>query len=69
MFRNARFRKAIYLASVPAIAVLVVLGVEQTAAAAYVGGALALANIVMAALNVPGDDDGDGVPDDMEGPH
>lgn len=63
MFRSAKFRKSVYLASTPTIAVLVVLGVEATPAAAYVGGALALANIVMAALNVPGDEDGDGVPD------
>lgn len=63
MFRSAKFRKAVYLASTPITAVLVVLGVEAVPAAAYVGAALAVANIVMAALNVPGDDDGDGVPD------
>lgn len=69
MFRSTKFRKAIYLASTPAVAVLVVLGVEAVPAAAYVGAGLALANIVMAALNVPGDEDGDGVPDQFEGGH
>lgn len=63
MFRSAKFRKAVYLASTPITLVLVTWGVRADNAAAYVGGALAVANIVMAALNVPGDDDGDGVPD------
>lgn len=63
MFRSAKFRKAIYLASTPVTLVLVTWGVRADNAAAYVGGALAVANIVMAYLNVPGDDDGDGVPD------
>lgn len=60
---TANVRKAIYLSSVPITAVLVVLGVEESNALAYVGGALAIGNIVMAFLNVPGDDDGDGIPD------
>ena len=63
MFRSAKFRKAVYLASTPVTAVLVTWGVRADNAAAYVGGALAVANIVMAYLNVPGDEDGDGVPD------
>jgi len=63
MFRSAKFRKAVYLASTPITLVLVTWGVRADNAAAYVGGALAVANIVMAYLNVPGDDDGDGVPD------
>lgn len=63
MFRSAKFRKAIYLASTPITLVLVTWGVRADNAAAYVGGALAVANIVMAYLNVPGDEDGDGVPD------
>ncbi len=63
MFRSAKFRKAIYLASTPVTLVLVTWGVRADNAAAYVGGALAVANIVMAYLNVPGDEDGDGIPD------
>jgi len=63
MFRSAKFRKAVYLASTPITLVLVTWGVRADNAAAYVGGALAVANIVMAYLNVPGDEDGDGVPD------
>ena len=53
---TAKVRKAIYALSIPLLAVLVVLGVEQTAAAAYVALGVALANIVMALMNVPGDD-------------
>ena len=52
---NAKVRKAIYAISVPLLAVLVVLGVEQSAAAAYVAFGIAAANIIMAFLNVPGD--------------
>jgi len=63
MFRSKNFRKAVYLASTPITLVLVTWGVRADNAAAYVGGALAVANIVMAYLNVPGDEDGDGVPD------
>lgn len=69
MFRSAKFRKAVYLASTPITLVLVTWGVRADNAAAYVGGALAVANIVMAYLNVPGDDDGDGVPDQVEDEH
>lgn len=69
MFRSAKFRKAVYLASTPITLVLVTWGVRADNAAAYVGGALAVANIVMAYLNVPGDEDGDGVPDQFEGDH
>ncbi|AEI71151.1 hypothetical protein [EBPR siphovirus 6] len=63
MFRSKNFRKAIYLASTPITLVLVTWGVRADNAAAYVGAGLAVANIVMAYLNVPGDEDGDGVPD------
>jgi len=63
MFRSTKFRKAIYLASPPITLVLIAWGVEAQNAAAYVGAGLAVANIVMAYLNVPGDEDGDGVPD------
>lgn len=69
MFRSTKFRKAIHLASTPITLVLVTWGVRADNAAAYVGGALAVANIVMAYLNVPGDEDGDGVPDQFEGDH
>jgi hypothetical protein len=54
---TAKVRKAIYALSIPLLAVLVVLGVEQSAAAAYVALGVALANIVMALLNVPGDEE------------
>ena len=63
MFRSKNFRKAVYLASTPISAALIVAGVRTEAALAYVGAGLAVANIVMAYLNVPGDEDGDGVPD------
>ena len=53
---TAKTRKAIYALSVPLLAVLVVLGIEQTTAAAYVALAVAVANLVMAFLNVPGDE-------------
>ena len=56
MLKNPKLRKAIYALSIPLLAVLVILGVEQSAAAAYVALGVALANIVMAFLNVPGDD-------------
>ena len=69
MFRSKNFRKAIDLASTPISAALIVAGVRTEAALAYVGAGLAVANIVMAYLNVPGDDDGDGVPDQFEGDH
>jgi hypothetical protein len=53
---TARVRKAIYALSVPLLAVLVVLGIEQTAAAAYIALGIAAANLIMAFLNVPGDE-------------
>ena len=53
---TAKVRKAIYAISIPLLAVLVVLGVEQTAAAAYIALGVAAANLVMAFLNVPGDE-------------
>jgi len=57
---NAKTRKAIYAASAPITAILVVVGVEQNAAAVYVGGAIACLNIVMAFLNVPDSEDDNG---------
>ena len=50
MFRSAKFRKAVYLASTPITLVLVTWGVRADNAAAYVGGALAVANIVGSAF-------------------
>jgi hypothetical protein len=54
---NARVRKAIYALSAVAIPLLVVLGVESNAAATYVAVGVAVANLVMAFLNVPGDEE------------
>jgi hypothetical protein len=54
---TAKVRKAVYALSVPTIAVLTVIGVESHDAAIYVAGGLAVANLIMAFLNVPGDDD------------
>ena len=54
---TAKVRKAIYALSAPIIAVLIVVGVEADSAAAFVAAGLAVANLVMAFLNVPGDDD------------
>lgn len=54
---TAKVRKSIYALSAVLIPLLVVLGVEQAAAAAYVAAALGVANVVMAFLNVPGDVD------------
>ena len=56
MLSNPKLRKAIYALSIPLLAVLVVLCVEQSAAAAYVALGVAVANIVMALFNVPGDE-------------
>lgn len=56
---NPRIRKSIYALSGPAIAVLTVVGVNVNEAAIYVAAGLAVANVVMAFLNVPGDDEGD----------
>jgi hypothetical protein len=53
---NARTRKAIYALSAVLIPLLIVLGVEQQAAAAWVAAAVAVANLAMAIMNVPGDE-------------
>lgn len=53
---SARVRKSIYALSIPVLAVLVLLGIEQTAAAAYVALGVAVANLLMAIANVPGDE-------------
>jgi hypothetical protein len=53
---TAKVRKAIYALSAPVIAVLIIVGVEAEAAAAWVAAGLAVANLVMAFLNVPGDE-------------
>lgn len=55
MFANAKIRKAIYATSAPVIALLTILGVDGNAAAAWVASVIAVANVVMAFLNVPGD--------------
>ena len=52
---SAKVRKAIYALSAVLIPLLVVLGVEQTAAAVYVAAGVAVANLLMAIANVPGD--------------
>lgn len=57
MLTNPRIRKRVYALSAAATPLLVVWGVNAASAAAYVGAALAVANLVMAVLNVPGDDD------------
>ena len=51
-----KFRKAVYGLSTALIPLLIVLGVEQSAAAAWVAAGVAVANLVMAFLNVPGDE-------------
>lgn len=53
---NAKVRKAIYALSAVTIPLLVVVGVDQRDAAVYVAAAIAVANVVMAFLNVPGDE-------------
>ncbi len=53
---TAKVRKSIYALSVVLIPLLVVLGVETNAAATYVAVGVAVANLVMAFLNVPGDE-------------
>jgi hypothetical protein len=50
-------RKAIYAVSVAAVPLLIVLGVEANAAAAYVAAGLAVANLALAFANVPNDPD------------
>lgn len=54
---NAKTRKAIYALSAVAIPLLVVLGVPQHDAAVYVAAAIAVANVAMAFLNVPGEEE------------
>ena len=51
-----KVRKSIYALSAVLIPLLIVLGVEQSAAAAWVAAGVAVANVVMAFLNVPGED-------------
>jgi len=53
---TAKVRKAIYALSAVVIPLLVVIGVDQHDAAVYVAAAVAVLNVVMAFLNVPGDD-------------
>lgn len=53
---TAKVRKSIYALSAVLIPLLVVLGVEANSAAVYVAAAVAVANVVMAFLNVPGDE-------------
>ncbi len=54
---TAKVRKSIYALSAVIIPLLVVVGVPQHEAAVYVAAAVAVANVVMAFLNVPGDED------------
>lgn len=54
---SAKFRKAIYGLSAVLIPLLIVLGVEQAAAAAGVAAFVAVANLIMAWYNVPGDEE------------
>ena len=53
---TARVRKSIYALSAVTIPLLVVVGVDQHAAAVYVAAGIAVLNVVMAFLNVPGDE-------------
>jgi hypothetical protein len=54
---TAKVRKAIYALSAVLIPLLIVIGMEAQAAAAWVAAALGVANVVMAFLNVPGEPD------------
>lgn len=54
---SAKVRKAIYALSAVAIPLLIVLGVDQVAAAAWVAAGVAVANLLMAIYNVPGDEE------------
>lgn len=56
MFTSPAIRKRIYALSAVVTPLLVIWGVEQSNAAAYVAAGVAVANLVMAFLNVPGDD-------------
>lgn len=53
---TAKVRKAIYALSAVLIPLLVVVGIDANAAATYVAVGVAVANLVMAFLNVPDDD-------------
>ena len=53
---TAKVRKAIYAFSAVLIPLLIVIGMEAQAAAAWVAAGLGVANVVMAFLNVPEDD-------------
>lgn len=57
MFANPAVRRRIYALSAAITPLLVIWGVSAENAAAYAGAGLAVANLVMAILNVPGDDD------------
>ena len=57
MFTNPAVRKRIYALSAVVTPLLVIWGVNEQQAAAYVAAGLAVANLVMAVLNVPGDED------------
>lgn len=57
MFSSPAIRKRIYALSAVVTPLLVIWGVNESAAAAYVAAGVAVANLVMAILNVPGDDD------------
>jgi len=54
---TAKVRKSIYALSAVLIPLLIVLGVEADSAAVYVAAAVAVVNVVMAFLNVPGEPD------------
>ncbi len=56
MTRNPLVRKRIYALSAALTPILVILGVQTDHAVAYMGAVLAVANLIMAILNVPGDD-------------
>jgi hypothetical protein len=56
---TAKVRKAIYALSAVLVPLLIVLGIESTSAATFVAVGVAVANLVMAFLNVP-DDPADG---------
>lgn len=53
---TAKVRKSIYALSAVVIPLLVVVGVEASDAAVYVAAVVGVANVVMAFLNVPGDE-------------
>lgn len=57
MFTSPSVRKRIYALSAAITPLLIIWGVNEQAAAAYVAAGVAVANLAMAFLNVPGDDD------------